>query len=48
MNQLVVRYLKDKLKTVPPALDPERFLENASRPKAKSRFPASLSRPIHG
>ena len=26
VNQLVVRYLKDKLKTVPPALDQERFL----------------------
>jgi|GEM_PF-411809 len=48
VNQLVVRYLKDKLKTIPPALDPERFLERANRPKAKSRFAASLSRPIHG
>jgi len=48
VNQLVVRYLKDKLKTIPPALDPERFLESASRPKAKSRFAATLSRPIHG
>ena len=48
VNQLVVRYLKDKLKTIPPALDPERFLESASRPKAKSRFAASHSRPIPG
>ena len=48
VNQLVVRYLKDKLKTIPPALDPERFLESASRTKAKSRFAATLARPIHG
>jgi pimeloyl-ACP methyl ester carboxylesterase len=49
INQLVVRYLKDKLKVVPPALDPERFLEQARRPKPKlkSRLAATLSRPIH-
>jgi pimeloyl-ACP methyl ester carboxylesterase len=47
VNQLVVRYLKDKLKVIPPALDPERFLEKARRPKTKlkSRLAATLSRP---
>jgi len=50
VNQLVVRYLKDKLKAVPPALDKQRFLLLAGRPKPqfKSRLAASLSRPIHG
>jgi pimeloyl-ACP methyl ester carboxylesterase len=48
VNQLVVRYLKDKLKAIPPALDPERYLESASRPKAKSRFVTQRSLPIHG
>jgi abhydrolase domain-containing protein 6 len=48
VNQLVVRYLKDKLKAVPPALDKDRFLQEAGRPKLKSRLAASLSRPIHG
>jgi hypothetical protein len=46
INQLVVRYLKDKLKAIPPALDPERFLRRANRPKSKSRLAATLSRPI--
>jgi abhydrolase domain-containing protein 6 len=47
VNQLVVRYLKDKLKTIPPALDPERFLDRANRPKAKSRLrPLSPDRSI--
>jgi pimeloyl-ACP methyl ester carboxylesterase len=44
VNQLVVRYLKDKLKTIPPALDPERFLERSSRSKSRSRIVATLSR----
>ncbi len=48
VNQLVVRYLKDKLKVVPPTLDPQRFLERARRPKPKSRIATSLSRPVHG
>ncbi len=49
VNQLVVRYLKEKLKSIPPALDPERFLERARRPKvARSRFASHLSPPIHG
>jgi pimeloyl-ACP methyl ester carboxylesterase len=47
VNQLVVRYLKDKLKTIPPALDSERFLEQANRPRFRSMFVAPLSRPSH-
>jgi pimeloyl-ACP methyl ester carboxylesterase len=47
VNQLVVRYLKDKLKTIPPALDPERFLQRSSRPRFRSRFVTPLSRPVH-
>jgi abhydrolase domain-containing protein 6 len=47
VNQLVVRFLKDKLKTIPPALDPERFLERMNRPKPMSRLAATLSRPLH-
>jgi pimeloyl-ACP methyl ester carboxylesterase len=43
VNQLVTRFLKDKLKPIPPALDPARFLERdekrrraaGRRPKAK-------------
>ena len=31
INQLVVRYLKDKLKVIPPALDADRFLEHAAK-----------------
>ena len=45
VNQLVVRYLKDKLKSIPPALDPERFLERARRPNASPRLSSSLARP---
>jgi pimeloyl-ACP methyl ester carboxylesterase len=47
INQLVVRHLKDKLKVIPPALDPERFLARSRRPKVmlKSRLAATLSRP---
>jgi abhydrolase domain-containing protein 6 len=47
VNQLVVRYLKDKLKNVPPALDPQRFLAKSRKPKKASRFVHALSRPIH-
>ena len=43
VNQLVVRYLKDKLKTIPPALDPERFLDV---PVAPRRSPASRRQPV--
>jgi hypothetical protein len=46
VNQLIVRYLKDKLKTIPPALDPQRFLQRATRPRSKSRFEGTLTRPI--
>jgi hypothetical protein len=46
VNQLVVRYLKDKLKSIPPALDPERFLEKAKRPKMAARFSSSFARPV--
>ncbi len=47
VNQLIVRYLKDKLKVVPPALDPERFLEQARKPKAKLKavLAASMAKP---
>jgi hypothetical protein len=45
VNQLVVRYLKDKLKSIPPALDPERFLERVRRPKPSRRFSTSFARP---
>jgi pimeloyl-ACP methyl ester carboxylesterase len=45
VNQLVVRYLKDKLKSIPPALHPERFLERARRPNASPRLSSSLARP---
>jgi pimeloyl-ACP methyl ester carboxylesterase len=47
VNQLVVRYLKDKLKTIPPALDPGRFLAEARKPKKKSRLVHALSRASH-
>ena len=47
VNQLVVRYLKDKLKTIPPTLDPERFLQRARRSKTRSSLAATLTRPIH-
>jgi pimeloyl-ACP methyl ester carboxylesterase len=47
VNQLVVRYLKEKLKAVPPALDPERFLARAKKPKKKSGLVHALSRPGH-
>ena len=47
VNQLVVHYLKDKLKTIPPTLDPERFLQRTRRSKARSSLAATLTRPIH-
>ena len=48
VNQLVVRYLKDKLKTVPPALDPAAIPGEVERsPKQEPRFVHALSRPIH-
>ena len=31
VNQLVLRFLRDKLKTIPPALDPARFLAKQDR-----------------
>jgi abhydrolase domain-containing protein 6 len=33
VNQLVLRYLRDKLKTIPPTLDPARFLRDGASPK---------------
>jgi pimeloyl-ACP methyl ester carboxylesterase len=47
VNQLVVRYLKDKLKAVPPALDPGRFLDRARKPKKKPGLVHALSRAGH-
>ena len=42
VNQLVTRFLRDKLKSVPPALDPNRFLEKHDKAlapqKPKPRF----------
>jgi pimeloyl-ACP methyl ester carboxylesterase len=32
VNHLISRFLRDKLKSIPPALDPDRFLELQSRP----------------
>jgi abhydrolase domain-containing protein 6 len=32
VNQLVSRFLRDKLKAIPPALDPDRFLDRPPRP----------------
>lgn len=48
VNQLVVRYLKDKLRLVPPTLDPERFLSRSHRPNDKlgSRLASGLTRPV--
>jgi abhydrolase domain-containing protein 6 len=46
VNQLVSRYLRDKLKDVPQDLDPEWFLENRNPPRLRSKFnlPAPLLR----
>jgi hypothetical protein len=35
VNQLVTRFLRNKLKAVPPALDPDRFLERAEKRRGK-------------
>ena len=34
VNHLVLRFLRDGLKNMPPALDPVRFLEQAGAPEA--------------
>lgn len=34
VNQLVLRFLKDKLSTIPPVLDPTRFLKEGTKPPA--------------
>jgi len=39
VNQLVLRFLKDKLKAVPPTLDPARFLREGHRNKARLTRP---------
>ncbi len=46
VNQLVSRYLRDKLKVIPPALDPERFLIRHARPPDRLRplAPGRLNR----
>ena len=42
VNHLVSRFLRDRLKTIPPALDPSRFLAQRAEPgKAKAGFLAS-------
>jgi pimeloyl-ACP methyl ester carboxylesterase len=38
VNQLVLRFIRDKLKNVPPALDPARFLETQER-RSQRRVP---------
>lgn len=47
VNQLVVRYLKDKLKIIPPTLDAVRFLRKARRPRPQltSHLLSPLPRP---
>ena len=45
VNQLVLRFLRDKLKTIPPALDPARFLARAgAAPAAQGHAARPLSR----
>jgi pimeloyl-ACP methyl ester carboxylesterase len=34
VNQLVLRFLRDSLKSIPPVLDPDRFLREHYRPRA--------------
>ena len=39
MNHLISRYLRDRLKTIPPALDPTRFLIQSAEPvRARAGF----------
>ena len=45
VNHLISRYLRDKLKAIPPALDPARFLSQRMEP-VKSR-PGFLPSPLH-
>jgi len=39
VNQLVLRFFRDKLKTIPPALDPERFLRKKEQLRGRLRVP---------
>jgi abhydrolase domain-containing protein 6 len=42
VNQLISKYLRDKLKTIPPDLDPYRFLSDSSEPhKSRAGFVAT-------
>lgn len=42
VNHLISRYLRDRLKTIPPALDPDRFLNQSAEPvKALAGFLAT-------
>ena len=41
VNHLVIRFLRDKLKAVPPTLDPVRFLKEQSRPRPRLMRPRS-------
>jgi abhydrolase domain-containing protein 6 len=45
VNHLISRYLRDKLKAIPPALDPARFLSQRMEP-VKS-WPGFLAAPLH-
>jgi abhydrolase domain-containing protein 6 len=45
VNHLISRYLRDKLRTIPPALDPARFLGHSSEPFRPR--PGFLTTPLH-
>lgn len=45
VNQIVTRYLRDKLRTVPPALDPARFLERVEKQRGKTTPRPTRARP---
>jgi hypothetical protein len=45
VNHLISRYLRDKLRTIPPALEPARFLGHPSEPFRPR--PGFLTTPLH-
>jgi abhydrolase domain-containing protein 6 len=45
VNQLVVRFLRDQLKTIPPALDPRRFLLKEAQRQRRARRKLLSARP---
>ncbi len=46
VNQLVVRFLRDKLRTVPPALEPSRFLIEQDRRSRRRRGASPAAAPV--